>query len=198
LDNEKLQAALVAAKIPVNDMTLGTLGTCLDTLRRHYPLHRAIGVAKSDIQLRDELERLCGALETAISVLEDDLAGTCQIEVLLTNSWRGSHIRLLLDELQTLRASVASVHQVSQRHGTPQTRSQTPETEIFLRLHSLFAELIEAEPGIAGPLHRFTVHCAALIDPDIVVPPEGSWRRRLCAALKRDSGKAEKSKRNLE
>jgi hypothetical protein len=46
------------------------------------------------------------------------------------------------------------------------------------------------EPGIAGPLHRFTKSCAALIDAGITVPEsENSFQKRLTAALGRRTGK---------
>jgi hypothetical protein len=58
-------------------------------------------------------------------------------------------------------------------------------------VHDLFSKLtVNHEPGIAGPLHRFTKGCAALIDPGIVVPErENSFQKRLTAALARRTGK---------
>jgi hypothetical protein len=61
----------------------------------------------------------------------------------------------------------------------------------LLAVHDLFSEITgEAEPGTAGPLHRFTKRCAALVDPEIDVPEsENSFHKRLTAALARRTGK---------
>jgi hypothetical protein len=71
------------------------------------------------------------------------------------------------------------------------TRQQNPETWFFLAVHDLFTEVTRnPEPGIAGPLHRFTKHCAALVDPGIAVPEsENSFQKRLSEALARRPGK---------
>jgi hypothetical protein len=54
-------------------------------------------------------------------------------------------------------------------------------TWFFLAVHDLFSEITgENEPGIAGPLHRFTKRCAALIETEMVVPEsENSFHKRL-------------------
>jgi hypothetical protein len=60
-----------------------------------------------------------------------------------------------------------------------------------LSSHDLFGTITgNSEPGIAGPLHRFTKRCAALIDARIAVPEsENSFQKRLTAALDRRTGK---------
>ena len=65
------------------------------------------------------------------------------------------------------------------------------ERPFFLAVHDLFSALTgNPDPGVAGPLHRFTGYCAALIDPDIIVPErENSFQKRLTAALARKTGK---------
>jgi hypothetical protein len=70
-------------------------------------------------------------------------------------------------------------------------RRQNPVTWLFLAVHDLFSEITgEDEPGTAGPLHRFTKRCAALIDSEISVPEnENSFHKRLTAALARRTGK---------
>jgi hypothetical protein len=75
--------------------------------------------------------------------------------------------------------------------GRIKKRAQTPETWFFLAVHDLFSALTGSpEPGVAGPLHRFTENCAALINAEIIVPErENSFQKRLTAALARRTGK---------
>jgi len=70
-------------------------------------------------------------------------------------------------------------------------RRQNPVTWFLLAMHDLFSEITgEDQPGIAGPLHRFTKRCAALIDARITVPEsENFFQKRLTAALARRTGK---------
>ena len=50
--------------------------------------------------------------------------------------------------------------------------------------------LFQGRGAVAGPLHRFTKCCAALIDAAMVVPEsENSFQKRLTAALGRRTGK---------
>jgi hypothetical protein len=77
------------------------------------------------------------------------------------------------------------------QNGAIRKRQQNPETWFFLAVHDLYSEITgNPKPGIAGPLHRFTKHCAGLVATAIAVPEsENSFRKRLTAALARRTGK---------
>jgi hypothetical protein len=69
---------------------------------------------------------------------------------------------------------------------------QNSATWFMLAAHDLFCQITEnPDPGIAARLHRFTQHCAVLVDPNLVIPKdEDGFRKRLTAALgRRDTGK---------
>src|SRR5712671_137557 len=89
------------------------------------------------------------------------------------------------EALAILRAALSTIGRGYQK------RRQNPETWFFVAVHDLYCEITaDHDPGVAGPLHRFTKHCAALIDARIVVPEsENSFQKRLTAALARRTGK---------
>jgi hypothetical protein len=63
-----------------------------------------------------------------------------------------------------------------------------PETWLFAGLRRLYGKLKGGRAPIAGPLHRFTVACAELIDRDIAILGLDAWKKRL-----RDLDAAEKA-----
>jgi hypothetical protein len=116
-----------------------------------------------------------------------------QIEALLSDTWPGRQLALVVEDLRAVypRLEMAVLMVEQQQAKIP--RQQNPATEFLLAVHDLFSELTsEAEPGIAGPLHRFTKRCAALIEPGIDVPKsENSFHKCLTATLARRTGKIE-------
>jgi hypothetical protein len=62
-------------------------------------------------------------------------------------------------------------------------RRETPETFLFLALHDLFELIAERQPGIAGPLERFTRASIEYLGFDIVAPEGNSFRLRVSEAL---------------
>jgi hypothetical protein len=143
------------------------------------------------ILLKKELSQLYAAGRTVVDVLDDDVRGSGQIETMLADPWRGNQVPRLVEELRSLLPKFEMALAMMQQRGTIKKRQQDPETVFFLAVHDLFSEITgDPEPGIAGPLHRFTRHCAALVDAGIAVPEsENSFRKRLTAALARRTGK---------
>jgi hypothetical protein len=187
----RLKAALSAGKIPTTDKALTILRIGLITIARGYHVEKVIsGMAKSDTELQKDLLQLQAACRTLIDVFADDLRGTGQIEAILSDPWHGSRILRLVEELRSLSPKIKMALLMATQDGTTKRRRQNPETWFFLAVHDLFSEITGEEPGIAGPLHRFTKNCAALIDETITVPKnENSFHKRLTAALARRTGK---------
>jgi hypothetical protein len=183
----RLRAALRAEKIPVSEEKLATLRAGLNTIGHDYGIEKAIRNAKTDTELKKELSRLCAAWRTVVDVLDADLNGSCQIEAMLADPWRGSQVPRLVEELRSLLPGLETALAIVQQSGTTKKRQQDPETVLFLAVHDLFSKMSgDQKPGIAGPLHRFTRHCAALVDSSIAVPEsENSFQKRLTAALAR-------------
>jgi hypothetical protein len=138
-----------------------------------------------------ELSQLHAALRTAITILDADMNGTRQIEILLYDPWHGSRIPEFLETLRSQSSRIEMLLIMLAQNTAIKKRRQNPETWFFLAVHDLFATITgDPEPGIAGPLHRFTQHCAVLTDPRIEVPEsENSFQKRLTAALARRTGK---------
>jgi hypothetical protein len=81
----RLRATLVAGKIPVTDDALTILSVGLSTIERGYYLEKAISrTAKTDTELKKDLSRLNMACRTVVDILDSDLSGTWQIEVMLS------------------------------------------------------------------------------------------------------------------
>jgi hypothetical protein len=110
---------------------------------------------------------------------------------MLSDLWRGSQVPRLAEDLRSLSEVIEILLVMAAQNGAIKKRQQDPETWFFLAAHDLFSEITgDPEPGIAGPLHRFTKSCAALIDAGIAVPEsENSFQKRLTAALARRTGK---------
>jgi len=188
----RLRAALIAGKISVTDKALAILTAGLAAIGQGYHIERAISeAAKTDTELKKDLSRLDAACRTVVEVLDADVSGLCQIEVMLSDPWRGSQVPGLVEQLRSLSSRIGMALAMAARNGAIRKRQQDPETWFFLAVHDLYSEITgNPEPGIAGPLHRFTKHCAELINPGIAVPEsENSFQKRLTAALARRTGK---------
>jgi hypothetical protein len=149
------------------------------------------GTAKTDTELKKDLSRLYAACRTVVDILDADISGLCQIEVMLSDPWRGSQVPGLVNELRSLSSRIGTALAMAAQNRAIRKRQQDPETWFFLAVHDLYSEITgNPEPGIAGPLHRFTKRCAELVNPGIAVPEsENSFRKRLTAALARRTGK---------
>jgi hypothetical protein len=173
----------------VTDETLAMLRAGLSTIGHGYHIEKWISTrAKTDTDLKKDLSAAC---RTVVDVLDADMSGSCQIEAILSDSWNGSQVPRLVEELRPLCLRLETALAMAAQDGTLKKRPQTPETSFFLAAHDLFSTLTgNPAPGVAGPLHRFTTSCAALIDAGIVVPQsENSFQKRLTAALARRTGK---------
>jgi hypothetical protein len=136
------------------------------------------------------LTKLQVAFRSAIGILDADMNGTGQIESLLSDPWRVNRIPEFLEELRSQSSRIEILLTMLAQDNAIKRRGQNPETWLFLAVHDLFATITDdAEPGIAGPLHRFTQRCAELIDPRIeVLESENSFQKQLKAALGRRTG----------
>jgi len=187
----RLNAALIAGKIPVTDQALTILQVGLATIARGYHLNKVLKAVKTPTELRKELLRLCQACRTFLDVLDPDLNGLGQIEALLSDTWPGGQLARVVGDLRAVYPRLDMAMLMVEQEQAKIARRQNPATWFLLAVHDLFSEVTgEAEPGIAGPLHRFTKRCAALIDPEIDIPEsENSFHKRLTAALARRTGR---------
>jgi hypothetical protein len=188
----RLRAALIAGNIPVTDKALSILIAGLAPIGQGYHIEKVIsGTAKTDTELRKDLSRLHTACLTIVDILDADMSGLRQIEVMLSDPWRGSQIPRLVEELRSLSSRIDMALAMAKQNGAIKKRQQDPATWFFLAVHDLYAEITgNPEPGIAGPLHRFTKRCAELVNAGIAVPTsENSFQKRLTAALTRRTGK---------
>ena len=187
-----LRAALIAGKIPVTDKALATLRDGLGVIEHGYHMEKVFGeMAKTPAELKEDLCRLHGALRTVVEVLDADLSGLRQLSVMLSFPGFRNQVPRLADELRSLIDRIEMILAMIPPDGPIKKRQQEPATWLFLAVHDLYCEITaDHEPGIAGPLHRFTRRCAALIDASIVVTQsENSFQKRLTAALARRTGK---------
>ena len=191
LTHGRLKAALIAGKIPVTDQALAVLQAGLVTIARGYHLNKVLRAVKTPTELRKELSRLYQACRTFLDVLDADLKGLGQIQALLSDIWPGGQLARAVGDLRAVYPTLEMAILMVEQEQAKITRRQNPATWFLLAVHDLFSEITgEAEPGTAGPLHRFTKRCAALIDPEIDVPEsENSFHKRLTAALARRTGK---------
>ena len=187
----RLKAALITGKIPVTDQALTILQVGLATIARGYHLNKVLKAVKTPTELRKELLRLCQACRTFLDVLDPDLNGLGQIEALLSDTWPGGQLARVVGDLRAVYPRLDMAMLMVEQEQAKIARRQNPATWFLLAVHDLFSEVTgEAEPGIAGPLHRFTKRCAALIDPEIDIPEsENSFHKRLTAALARRTGR---------
>lgn len=191
LTHGRLKAALIAGKIPVTDQALAVLQAGLVTIARGYHLNKVLRAVKTPSELRKELSRLYQACRTFLDVLDADLKGLGQFQALLSDIWQGGQLARVVGDLRAVYSRLEMAILMVEQEQAKITRRQNPATWFLLAVHDLFSEITgEAEPGTAGPLHRFTKRCAALIDPEIDVPEsENSFHKRLTAALARRTGK---------
>jgi hypothetical protein len=188
----RLTAVLVAGKIPVTDPALMVLSDGLSQIGHGYCIAKFINnKVKTDTNLRQDLSRLYEACRTFVEILDADMDGAYQIEAMLSDPWHGSAVPRLVDEVRSLSSRIETAIAMAAQDKSLRQRKENPDTWFFLAAHDLFSTMTaNPKPGIAGPLHRFTKRCAALIDAAIVVPEsENSFQKRLTAALARRTGK---------
>ena len=195
----RLKATLIAGGIRPTDKALSILGEGLDAISLGYHVERVISSAKTKAALEKVLSQLHAAICTTIGILDADMNGLSQIEVLLSEALHGNGIGELLEKLRSLSSHIEMLLHILAQNTAIRRRRQNPETWFFLAVHDLFAKLTDDEqPGIARPLHRFTKHCAALVDERIKVPEsENSFQKRLAAALRRRTGKIDVTPRQV-
>jgi hypothetical protein len=191
LTHGRLTAALIAGKIPVTDETLATLNAGLSTIGHGYHIEKVVSEKPKTADLTRNFLRLHKACCTIIDVSDADQTDLGQIELILSDLWRGRQVLGLVEDLRSLCPQIEIALAMIAQNRAIRKRRQNPETWFLLAVHDLFATMTgNTEPGIAGPLHRFTKHCAALIDSRIAVPDsENSFQKRLTAALARRTGK---------
>ena len=141
--------------------------------------------------LTRNLLQLHKAFCTIIEVSDADQNDSRQIELMLSDLRHGHQVLGFVEDLRPLCIHLELVLAVFAQNTVRRERRQNPETWFLLAVHDLFATITgNPEPGIAGPLHRFTKRCAVLIDSRIRVPEsENSFQKRLTAALARRTGK---------
>ena len=191
LTHGRLKAALIAGKIPVTDEALATLSAGFSTIGHGYHIEKVVSGKPKTADLTRNFLRLHKACRTIIDVSDADQSDLGQIELILSDLWRGRQVLGLVEDLRSLSPQIEIVLAMIAQDRAIRKRRQNPETWFLLAAHDLFATITgNPEPGIAGPLHRFTKHCAALIDSRIAVPDsENSFQKRLTAALARRTGK---------
>jgi hypothetical protein len=191
LTHGRLKAALIAGKIPATDEALATLNAKLSTIGHGYHIDKVVSEKPKTSDLTKNLLRLHKACRTIINVSDADQSDLGQIELILSDLWRGRQVLGLVEDLRSLSPQIEIALAMIAQNRAIRKRRQNPETWFLLAVHDLFATITgNPEPGIAGPLHRFTKHCAALTDSRIAVPDsENSFQKRLTAALARRTGK---------
>src|SRR5262249_52353323 len=148
--------------IPTTDEAMAMLSRGLTTIGHGYHIERGTGeLSRTDTELKNQLSRLNEACRTVVDILDTDLGGLDQIEAMLTDPWRGSQVPQIVEKLRCLSSRVEIALAMATQEGVTKTRQQHPDTWFFLAVHDLYSEITGADqPGIAGPLHRFTKHCA--------------------------------------
>jgi hypothetical protein len=192
LPHGRLRAVLVAGKIPVTDQALIVLRAGLSQIGHGYYIAKFISSkVKIDTNLKQDLSRLHAACRTFVDILDADMSAAYQIEAILSDPWYGSEVPRLVEEVRSLSSRIETAIAMAAQDKSLKQRKENPETWFFLAVHDLFSTMAaNPKPGIAGPLHRFTKCCAALIDAAMVVPEsENSFQKRLTAALARRTGK---------
>lgn len=187
----RLKATLIAGNIPVTDEALATLNAALSTIGHGYHIEKVFSGKPKTADLTRNLLRLHKACRTIVDVIDTDLSDLGQVELILSDLWRGRQVLRLVEDLRSLSPQIEVALTMIAQDRAISKRGQNPETWFLLAAHDVFATITgNPDPGIAGPLHRFTNHCAALIDSRIAVPKsENSFRKRLTAALARRTGK---------
>jgi hypothetical protein len=90
-----------------------------------YQIEKAISrTAKTDTELKRDLSRLHQACRTVVDVLDADLSGSCQIEVILSDLWRGSQVPRLAEDLQSLSEGIAILLVMAAQNGAIKKRRE--------------------------------------------------------------------------
>jgi hypothetical protein len=200
LQRGRLKATLIAGGIRPTDKALSIVSVGLGIISHGYHIERVISSeVKTKAELAKELGQLHAAFCTVIGILDADMNGLNEIGAPLSEALYGRGIGEFVEELRTLSSHTALYLNILAQNTAIRRRRQNPETWFFLAAHDLFATLTDDEkPGIAGPLHRFTKYCAALIDERIKVPEsENAFQKRLTAALRRRTGKIDVTPREV-
>jgi hypothetical protein len=180
---------LAQSKLPPDQQTAFALVKGIEAIGRTYRVIK-LGAAKPpNSRLLSAYRKIADLSSALAQIFEEDAADTEQLQTefairfnIGTREFASSvrQVATLAEQTTTmLEVELDRMRTVLSRH------REAPATWLFLALHDLYAELSGRKPGIAGPLHRFTERCAALIDREIEVPPLEPFRARIRAALRR-------------
>jgi hypothetical protein len=190
---------LSRGNLPQNQETVSALALGLWTIGQSYRLIK-LSITQPPIRkLLSSLQQIANLSSRQAKIFEEDTAAGGQLETLLFTRSNinalefiknlreleesAEHFRAILEQDARVRQNASKLG--SACDGAPPRHRAEPETWLYLALHDLYEALIRRKPGIAGPLHRFTEECAAIVDPQVHVPPREAFQSRLRAALKR-------------
>jgi hypothetical protein len=184
----ELSAILTAGNLAVSEETMTLLAIGLHTVAHTYRLMRVITNQPPPGTLADDCAKVQRAAQTIADILTADAARGGALEMTLSGflPLTGFDVQAFFEQIQRLAAAAEGVQLM---HYRPPRRQETPETWLFLALHDLFELIAEKQPGIAGPLERFTRSSIEYLGFDIAVPTGDGFRVRMYKALKRRDGK---------
>jgi len=175
-DQSLLKKALADARLPVNGGGASGLSVRLQEIRdQHLPRATAEIENKALERIGSDMITLIQRIETEIS--EDNLGS---LRVILQPPGEIELIDYLNRSLEVVKAWL--IGEESGKSG------QKAETTLFVKLYDLYVDLtgstkIGSDKG--GPLYRFVLTCAQLVDDQIRDPGSNAFRSRLIKALKR-------------
>src|SRR5438132_429067 len=133
LNRGRLKATLVTARIRPTEEAIATLSVGLGTTSHGYHIEKLIsGEIKTDAELRKELSQLQAAFRTAIGILDADMNGIGQIEILLSDPWHRNRIPEFLEGLRLQSSRIEMLlTMLAQNTAIKKRRQRNPETWFF-------------------------------------------------------------------
>jgi hypothetical protein len=187
METATLRAILEAGDIAADEATIARLASHLSALGQQY---RLIRFARADRprreQILDRLVEIRSAVARVSAIIDNDLGGSCEIELLLNAfRWRADdapHLHRLHDAADQAVMLLATSDPAS----SILAPNEQPETWLFVELREVHKRLSGRKKiGRDRPLDRFIRRAAKAIGGDIMVPAPEALTARLRAALDR-------------
>ena len=106
LTHGRLKATLIAGKILVTDEALAALNAGLSAIGHGYHIEKVVSGKPKTADLTRNFARLHKACRTIIDVSDADQSDLGQIELILSDLWRGHQVLGLVQDLRSLSPQI--------------------------------------------------------------------------------------------
>jgi hypothetical protein len=159
---QKLDAALCAGRLPIDDQSRAILDKGLLSIKHGYALRNTTGTQPDRTK---GFASIAQATDTLIKALQDDAGRQAAVIMEEEAVWHAPiEITRYLKELRELYETSLFYNRLYDQKYHKNIRRTEPNNWLFHKLYQVYGEIKGVDlPGIAGPLYRFTMESSKIL-----------------------------------